>query len=125
MAADRTRFWPRITRLADRARADHEAFEPPADTPAEERALEYLREGAGQAVAVYVEARTADDPIRFTAEEHRLLERAMNDWLELYARCYGVEIDAQFAVREAAELLVDTHNIRDVAQLLTDVPARR
>jgi len=122
--ADRTRFWPRIADLAERAREDRESFESPADTPDEERAMDYLRDGVGPAVSVYIEARSADDDVRFSRVELRLLERSMNDWLELYALCYGVDVDAQFTVREAAELLVETHNIRDVAQLLTHVPER-
>jgi hypothetical protein len=48
----------------------------------------------------------------------------MNTYLELYAACYGADIDASFAVTEAAELLVDTHNIHDVATMLTHVPER-
>ena len=51
-------------------------------------------------------------------------ERALNDWLELYARCHGRSIDAEFTVREVAELLVETHDLADTAQLLTGVPAR-
>jgi hypothetical protein len=114
----------RIRETAAAARREREAFDPPADPPAPDRAMHYCREGVGEVVAVYVEARTADWPVRFTPEEHRLLERALNDWLDLYARCYGVETDSSFAVREAAELLVDTHNVRDVAQMLTCVPDR-
>jgi len=56
--------------------------------------------------------------------EFSLLQRAMNDWLELYAACYGTDITAEFTVREAAELVIATHNLRDTAQLLTRVPAR-
>lgn len=119
-----TEYEGRIRACATAARRERESFDPPADPPAAERAMRYCREGVGEAVAVYVEARTADWPVRFPDEEHRLLERALNDWLDLYARCYGVETESDFAVREAAEVLVDTHNIRDVAQLLTCVPER-
>ena len=49
----------------------------------------------------------------------------MNEWFELYAACYGVELEADFALREAADLLLDTRNIKDVAQLLTHVPERQ
>ena len=48
----------------------------------------------------------------------------MNTWFELYAACYGVDLEADWALREAAELLIDTHNIRDVATILTQVPDR-
>lgn len=120
---ERSRFWPRIVALARRARRDRREYEPPADPDG--RAMQYLLEGFGPAVSVYLEARTSDEPPRFLRAEHALLEGAMNEWLELYARCYGVDLDARFTVREAAEVLVRTHDVRDVAQLLTHVPARR
>lgn len=114
-------YYDRIVALADEARCAREAFEPLA-TPDEERAMEYLQTGVGPTVGLYIEARTADEPVRFSPDEMALLERAMNDWLALYARCYGVALDPEFTVREAAELLIDTHNITDTAQLLTKVP---
>ncbi|USZ68853.1 hypothetical protein NGM10_03735 [Halorussus salilacus] len=114
----------RIADLADRAREDREAFDPPDDPPDDERALRYLREGVGDAVAVYVEARTGEF-VPLDAAEMALLERALNDWLELYARCHGRDIDAAFTLREIAELVVDTRDLTDTAQLLTGVPARR
>jgi len=116
-------FRERIGSLADRAAADREAFDPPADPPDEERALEYLRDGVGDAVACYVEARTGE-PVALDREEMALLERALNDWLELYARCHGTRIEAAFTVREVAELVVDTRDVVDAAQLLTGVPPR-
>lgn len=113
----------RIDALANRVAADQASFDPPATPPDEDRAMAYLREGVGPAVWTYVEARTnglvAIQPVDFAR-----LERAMNGWLELYARCYGTDIDAEFTVREAAQLLLETRNIRDVAQLLTHVPSR-
>jgi hypothetical protein len=48
----------------------------------------------------------------------------MNAWLECYAACYGVDLDAEFTLRTAAEALVDTHDIGDVARVLTKVPER-
>lgn len=113
----------RIERLAARAAADLERFEAPADPPDPERALGYLREGFGEAVMCYVYARTGEW-IRFEPGEFERLETAMNTWLELYAACYGVEIEADASIRTAAELLLETHDIGDVAQLLTHVPAR-
>ena len=113
----------RIAELSRRARRDREQFEPPADPPDEERALGYLLDGVAEAVGVYVAARTGEF-VRFDDEEFADLERAMNDWLELYAACYGVDLEADFTVREAAELLVDTHSIRETALLLTGVPDR-
>ena len=111
----------RIDDLAASAERDRADFSPPTDPPAPERAMHYLREGFGQAVWTYVDARTNGfdqiDPEEFTQ-----LEGAMNDWLELYARCYGTDIVAEFTIREAAELLLETHNVRDTAQVLTHVP---
>ena len=119
----RSAYWPRIRALAAEAAAERRAFDPPA-APDEERALSYLTEGAGRVVAVYVEARTRDEGVAFSEAEHALLHRALNDWFDLYARCYGVELDADFTLRETAELVVRTHDIRDTAQLLTRVPPR-
>jgi hypothetical protein len=113
-----------IRTLAESAAEDREAFESPATPPDEQRATELLREGFGPAVWVYVEGHTGGRNRQFGRAELALLERAMNDWLELYARCYGVELDARFSVREAAKLLVETRNVRETAQLLTRVPDR-
>lgn len=118
------RFERRIHALADQATADCAAFEPPEELPAEERAMQYLQEGAGPAVSLYVEARTGGLMVHFPPEEYHALEGAMNAYLDMYAACYGVDLDGEFTIREAAELLVDTHNIRDVAQILTGVPRR-
>lgn len=113
----------RIETLAERARRDREAFEPPSEPPDEKAATTYLTEGVGQVVALYIEARTGD-MVRFSDAEFVLLEQALNDWLELYAACYGTDLDAAFTVREVAELLVDTHSIRETALLLTGIPKR-
>lgn len=114
----------RIETLAAKAAEDSAAFERPADPPAGTEAMRYLREGVGPAVALYVEARTGPGHVPFDEADLSALRDAMNDWLGLYCRCYGTEFDPEFTVREAAELLVETHNVRDVAQLLTDVPPR-
>lgn len=122
---DHSAYRDRISALADRARSDRESFEPPNELPDAEQAMEYLRTGVGPVVTLYIEAHTGEgDPVQFSPVEMALLEQAMNDWLSLYSRCYAVALDAEFTVREAAELLVETHNIRDTAQLLTRVPAR-
>jgi hypothetical protein len=114
----------RIATLAAEAAEDREAFEPPADPPDEDRAMGFLREGVGPAVAVYVDAHTGEWSHRFDPDRFADLEGAMNTWLELYAACYGFDIEAEYTVRKAAELLLDTHNIHDVAQVLTHVPER-
>ena len=118
-----TRFTERIWELEERVESEVAAFDPPEDPPAEDRAMEFLREGAGPAISLFVEARTGGQMVHFPPEPYEALESTMNDWLELYAACYGADIDADFALREAAELLVDTHNIKDVAEVLTNVPA--
>ncbi|MFC6904623.1 hypothetical protein [Halalkalicoccus tibetensis] len=111
----------RIGALAERAREERAAFDPPENP--DERALSYLREGLWPVLAVYIEARSNGG--RLSRAEHDAIEDALNEWLELYALCYGVGIDAQFSVRETAELFVETHHLRDTAQLLTHVPDRR
>jgi hypothetical protein len=121
MSADYTE---RIDALARRAAADRRAFEPPTDPPDAERAMAYLREGFGPAVWTYVEGRTGDGLARFDPAAFERLEGAMNEWLELYAACHGETVTADASVREAAELLLDTRNVADTAQVLTHVPAR-
>jgi hypothetical protein len=141
----------RIERLAERAREDRRNFDPPADSATsvesagveapedsdderddrleerpdrlEERAVGYCRDGVGEAVAVYVEARTGEYAPLDRAEMSAL-ERATNDWLELYARCHGREITAEFTVREVAETVVETRDVVETARLLTGVPER-
>jgi hypothetical protein len=117
-------FHDRIPAIAEAASEARATFDPPAEPPAEERAMEILREGAGPAVSLFVEARTGGHMTYFPPAEYRELESAMNDYLDLYAACYGVDLEGEFQLREAAELLVDTHNIRDTAQILTGVPER-
>ncbi|MFB6137824.1 MAG: hypothetical protein ABEJ42_05710, partial [Halobacteriaceae archaeon] len=112
----------RVADLAARARVDRAAFDPPASPPAPERALAYLRDGAGQAILVYVDAHVEGHD-RFAPAEYDALERAMNDWLALYSRCHGEAIEPDATLRTAAELLLETRDLRDVARTLTHVPA--
>ncbi len=79
----------RIASLADRARDDRESFDPPADPPDEESAVAYLRDGVGDVVSTYIDGRTGEF-VRFDADEMATMERALNDWVALYARCYGL-----------------------------------
>lgn len=116
------RFCERIHSLAERAERDAATFQPPEDPPDEARAMEILRTGVGPAVSLYVEARTGDLMVHFPPAEYEALEGAMNTWLELYAACYDVDVVAEWTVREAAALMVDTHNVGDVAAMLTQVP---
>jgi hypothetical protein len=127
-----SRYGPRIAALARRAERERAAFDDgrrgteSADAVAgPDDADEYLRDGAGHAIWLYVEARTGGRTVPFTEPELAALEDAMNRWLECYARCHGVDLEAAFTVREAAELLLDTRNVVDTAQLLTCVPRRR
>jgi hypothetical protein len=120
-----SRYGPRIAALARRAERDRAAVASNEATANPENAREYLREGAGQAIGCYVEARTGGRLVAFSEAEFAAIERAMNDWLECYARCHGVELEAEFTVRQAAELLLETRNVVDTAQLLTGVPERR
>ncbi|WP_267639501.1 hypothetical protein [Haloarchaeobius amylolyticus] len=101
------------------ARAE-DAFEPPEEP--EVRAKRYCREGVGPTVVLYVDCRTGGPEL--PAAQCSRLESILNRWLELYANCYGVELNTTFALRTAAEVLVETHNAVDVAQLLTTVPDR-
>ena len=118
------RFGDRIEELAEQATAKREGFEPPASPPDEDRAMTYLREGFGPAVSLFVEARTGGMMVQFPPNEYHTLEGTMNAYLDMYAACYGVDLEGEYALREAAQLLVDTHNVRDVARILTGVPAR-
>lgn len=113
----------RIDALYERATAERAAFERPRNPPDESRARRYLNEGVAPALAVYVDGRTGDW-VRFEPAAFARLERAMNAWLECYAGCYGVELDADFTLRTAAEALLDTHDVHDVASVLTKVPER-
>ncbi|MCO8244063.1 MULTISPECIES: hypothetical protein [unclassified Haladaptatus] len=111
----------RITSLAERARDDRESFDPPADPPDEELAVAYLRNGVGDVVSVYIDGRTAE-LARFDADEMATMERALNEWVALYARCYGYDIETEFTVREVAEMVLKTYDLRDTVQLLTQIP---
>jgi len=118
-----TGYRERIRRLE--RRANRVAAELDPDPPDEERAVELLREGVGPTVSIYCEARTGHSRIRVPDAEFERLEATLDRWLALYATRYGVDLSGSYSVRTAAELLVDTHNIRDVAAVLTGVPDRK
>lgn len=117
-----SRYGSRIAALHRRAERDQEAFDPGTVGP--DDGLEYLREGAGQAIWLYTEARTGGRLVPISNPELTALQQAMNGWFELYARCHGVSLEADFTVREAAAILLETRNIVDTAQLLTCIPER-
>lgn len=114
----------RIDALTARAHRERESFRvDPDEVPATGRAMEYLRNGFGPTVWCYVDARTGSWE-SLTESQMTLLDRGTNDWLAVYARCHGTEIDLDVSVRSAAEVLIETRNVRDTAQLLTGVPPR-
>ncbi|QLG64065.1 hypothetical protein HUG12_13670 [Halorarum salinum] len=110
-----------MERLSTEARRARESANPPSDPPDADVALEAARDGLGPVVARYVRARTGDQE-RLSSGQMDGLHRATNDWLAVYALGYGVETDPDVTVREAAELLVETHDIVATAGLLTGVP---
>tara|TARA_A100001037_G_scaffold288499_1_gene299210 strand:+ start:20396 stop:20776 length:381 start_codon:yes stop_codon:yes gene_type:complete len=85
-------------------------------------ALECLMMGFGPIVAMYLEARIKGKLIPITQNQFEKIELIMNGWLEIYARYYGEEIEANFSVRDAALLFLETHDIQDVAEILTKIP---
>ncbi|WP_245758363.1 hypothetical protein [Halogeometricum limi] len=116
-------YYEEIRSLAAAAREERRRFESPDEDEREERALSYVRRGVAPVTGVYLEGHTGGRNVRFSATELELLHRALNDWLTLYARCYGVRVDPDATVRTAAEVLLQTHSARDVARLLTDTPS--
>ncbi|MFC7115870.1 hypothetical protein ACFQH2_14190 [Natronoarchaeum sp. GCM10025703] len=86
----------RIERLAGRARRERETFAPPTTVPAPEQGQEYLRDGVGELVSLYIDGRSGGKFAAFSEREWELLHRALDDWLQLYARCYGRELNAAF-----------------------------
>lgn len=120
MTESKEYFHDKLQELLLRAQNFEENLDP--DPPDEETAMRVLRRGFGPTVSLYVEARTGGRMVEFKSDEFTSLELVMNDWLEMYSRCYGYEVDHGYTVREAAELLVETRNIRDTAEILTQLP---
>lgn len=110
-----------IDRLAARAERDHASFSPPPDPPDESRALSYLQDGVGNAIGIYILLRTGGRQYQFGTEEFHALERAMNQWFQLYAACYDIDIESDVSIRTAAEVLLDTEDLQAVAEVLTGV----
>ena len=122
MSGTTDRYADRVRALERRASDVGDDFAP--DPPDDELAMHVVRTGFGPTVSLYCEARTGDSWVRFDEQLFDRLEATMNDWLGLYAACYGREVAGAYGIREAAELLVDTHNARDTAQVLTGIPER-
>ena len=114
----------RVAALAERARRARSSFLPPEEPPDRDRALEYLRDGVGPAVALHREASIGAAEDSLSPRERRRLDRAFDDWIELYAACYGVHLDIDTSVTEAATLLEDGLTLREATVQLTGVPAR-
>jgi len=121
-ASERERYEARIEALAGAARERRRAIDP--DPPDEALATEIAREGVGPIVSLYCEARTGGTMIEFDPDTFETLESGLNEWLACYAACYGVDGDRNATIREAAELMVDTHDAVAVATVLTGVPDR-
>lgn len=85
-------------------------------------AMECLMKGFGPSIAIYIEARLKGNLIPITPEQFLKLESIMNGWLELYTEYLGEKVEANFSIREAAVLFLETHDIQDVAEILTRVP---
>ncbi|MFC3958755.1 hypothetical protein [Halovivax cerinus] len=114
----------RILALARRAERDRRRCESDGHASVADPEGRYLREGAGHAIWLYVEGRTGGRFVQFSPAEYDALEGAMNDWLACYARSRGVDLDPAFTLRTAAELLLETRNVHDVAEVLIDAPTR-
>lgn len=117
-----SRFADRIEQLAREAAAARSRSDVAADADLDpDEARHIARDGLGPVVACYVEARTSDDPSRFSAAELSALDRATRDWLTCYARALGVDHESDATVRSAAELLLATHDVVEVARRSTGV----
>lgn len=92
----RSAHWSAVARLVARSHRQCEEFDPETDDP--ERCLSV---GVEPIVSLYVEVRRSDhgplSPI-----EQSLLERALNDWLSLYAASHETSFHAHFTVHEMA-----------------------
>ncbi|MDS0284143.1 hypothetical protein [Haloarcula onubensis] len=117
-----TAYEDRIRELDAHAREFATVLDP--DPPDDELAADVVRLGVGPTVALYCEARTGADWHRFERQQFRRLQATFDRWLACYGACYGVDLSGSYSLRTAAELLVDTHDARAVAAVLTGVPGR-
>ncbi|MFB6202430.1 MAG: hypothetical protein ABEI98_10525 [Halorhabdus sp.] len=112
----------RVAALVERARRARSSFLPPAEPPDRDRAVEYLRDGVGPTVALYREASEEDGSDRLSAVESRQLDRALNEWFELYAACYGEFLDTTVTVPEVTAELDDGQTLQVTARQVTGIP---
>ncbi|NHN43278.1 hypothetical protein G9C85_16800 [Halorubellus sp. JP-L1] len=120
-ASEPTDYEARAFALRDRAVQARDAFDPPTGSLDRDRAVEFARDGVGEAAATYIDARTEDSWVYFEPEAFDALETGLNAYLELFAACYGVDCNPDVTVRTAAETLLDTHDAVDTAAVLTGV----
>ena len=81
-----SQYRDRIAEIGDRAETARASFDRPTDPPDEERAMRFCREGVGEAVAVYVDARTGEWG-RFGEAEFARLERARSEERHVGKEC--------------------------------------
>lgn len=112
----------RVEALAERALRARGSFLPPESPPDSDRATEYLRDGVGPAIALFRESSMEGKHSTLSPSERQTLDRALNDWLELYAACYGIYIEAAATASEAAALVDDGRTLQETAARLTGVP---
>lgn len=112
---NRSTRWREITTLVQRSHRQCDAFDPETDDP--ERCL---RDGVEPIVSLYVEVHCdADDEL--CEVEQSLLERALNDWLSLYAACHGAALQSHVTVHEMAVASVGEGDVRTLADELLGV----
>lgn len=92
----RSSHWPAVATLVDTSQQTAEQFDPGTDDPEQ-----CLSAGIEPIVELYIDVRQAENE-RLTPVEQSLLERALNDWLSLYADCHDVPFHAHFTVHEMA-----------------------
>lgn len=112
----------RVEALAERARRARCCFLPPENPPDRDRAREYLRDGVGPTVALYGEATMGSPGDSLPPQIRTRLDGVLNDWLELYAGCFGVHLQADATVARAADSLSECHDLRETARKLTGIP---
>ncbi|SDM81006.1 hypothetical protein SAMN04487949_2664 [Halogranum gelatinilyticum] len=111
----RSGHWPEVARLVDRSQQDAEEFDPETGDP--ERCLSA---GVEPIVELYIDVRKTDGE-RLTPVEQSLLERALNDWLSLYAACHDAPFHAHFTVHEMAVAYAGNGDLRSTVGELLDV----
>lgn len=92
----RSTHWSSVARLVKDSHRACEEFNLERN-----EAYECLSAGVQPIVALYIEVRRSAHN-HLSPVEQSLLERALNDWLSLYAACHDATFDAHFTVHEMA-----------------------